>query len=358
MTDPSHEELLIAIADVEQKLKDKISQPLSSSEVQHYLERGWVMVRGIIPERMADVIREQIILEGFKKEGDPLDADDPTTWGRKDLVWQDRFISETSYYGRRIGFGRALEREFRPDLDDRRFALLQQAWQVTSEFATCRFNTVLDQLVGSGEWFNQTEEGLKKSLHVRYGLPAKDPYCSEDKFRWPLFGWHIDGKNHFHFLGRKVEQDGEKRTKSDQAVVGMLAFNKILPHGGITGIITSSHKTNMLSILAREARGGISNARILVGQSLFGGKAVDPIAECDEKVMRAGDAIFMHSHLTHSSAWNYQPNLRLGMHLQFQYKQPMDRESIAEMGRRQGHEPLQVSSLRSCPFHGKLTRLC
>merc|ERR1712129_315620 len=68
----------------------------------------------------------------------------------------------------------------------------------------------------------------------------------------------------------------------------------------------------------------------------MGGRAIDPIAALpDEQVLQAGDAILMHPYLTHSSAFNYQPTLRLGMHLPFDYNLPMDGTAIAELGKRQ-----------------------
>lgn len=157
--------------------------------------------------------------------------------------------------------------------------------------------------------------------------------------------WHIDGAWHLHFLGRVVEEKN-REVKPDLASIALLVWNRTLPYGGMTGLICGSHKNNLRTIIAADRYGGISNLMILIRQSLFGGAAVDPVADtAGEKVLHAGDAIFMHSHLTHSSAWNYQPCLRLGTHRKFSYKEPMDMGSILQMGRRQslskrGEDPL------------------
>merc|ERR1719335_1252568 len=112
----------------------------------------------------------------------------------------------------------------------------------------------------------------------------------------------------------------------------MLVWSKTLPYGGMTGVIDGSHKANMRKILRAEKSGGISNAFMLVQQSIFGGRAMDPIAALpDAQVLHAGDAILMHPYLTHSSAFNYRPTLRLGMHLHFNYTLPMNSTTLGEL---------------------------
>merc|ERR1712007_92559 len=99
-----------------------------------------------------------------------------------------------------------------------------------------------------------------------------------------------------------------------------------------------SHWRMFRTIAAAERWGGISNLLLLLRQSLFGGAAADPINEaCVDGLLRAGDAILMHPYLTHSSAWNYRPCLRLATHIQFNYRSPMSAEAWQEMGRR--HAP-------------------
>merc|ERR1712129_46703 len=124
--------------------------------------------------------------------------------------------------------------------------------------------------------------------------------------------------------------------KPDLATVALITWEELVPHGGATGMVPGSHRGDMDTILRATESGGISNARILVQQSLFGGRAVDPVAEeVEDKVMRPGDALFMHPHLTHSSAWNYQHKRRIASHIQVSYQQPLDVPGLRTMCERQ-----------------------
>jgi len=322
-------------------LERHVPAALTASELTMYKQDGWVVVRDVLPRKLADVIRDHIIHPGLKLHDLALDADDPATWGtgaasKPKLSWFEWLASslgsETSFYGVRIGFGRGLETGHRVDINAAELELLQKAWTLAQRLAARRFRVVMDQLAGAGTWDDArccTEDAIGTGLHVRYGLPAKDPSYRKRKHRWPRIGWHIDGAWHLHFLGKQVEEKGDKREKPDIASIAMLAWNDILPFGGMTGVIPRSHKNNFRTIIAGSLRGGISNLKILIWESLFGGAAVDPIAELpDRRVLGAGDALFMHPYLTHSSAWNYQQSLRLGSHMPFKYKEPLDIEHI------------------------------
>lgn len=318
-----------------------------------YKEKGFVLVRGLVPEKLADVIREQIIHHGLKESG--LDAQDPRTWGRGGLAEAKQscfdwllsvFASESAYSGRRIGFGRGLDRDCRQDLSTSDFSLLMDAWRLANDLASRRLGVVMDQLAGPRVWRTcRSGDILGRDLHARYGLQAKSPHLSVNDFRWPLFGWHIDGAWNLHFLGRKVPTRGQSSAEPDHACVAMLAWNKTLPHGGMTGVICGSHKENMNTIIAAEKRGGISNLWLLIRQSLFGGAAADPITlATGEQVMRAGDALLMHPYLSHSSSWNFRQCLRLGGHLRVLYTEPMDANTLLEMCRGQSREAAALGS--------------
>merc|ERR1711920_1130431 len=70
---------------------------------------------------------------------------------------------------------------------------------------------------------------------------------------------------------------------------------------------------------------------ILIKESLFGGTAVDPVADAPgEQRLQPGDALIMHPYLTHSSAWNHQHRLRLGSHVHFNYRNALNIEDIVE----------------------------
>ncbi|CAK0846580.1 unnamed protein product [Prorocentrum cordatum] len=115
----------------------------------------------------------------------------------------------------------------------------------------------------------------------------------------------------------------------------MLAWNRTLPRGGMTGVIRGSHRGVMRTLISARRWGGISNLWLLIRQSLFGGSASDPVADAPGGVMRAGDLLVMHPYLVHSSARNHQDTVRLGGHLFRGYHHPMDEEQILEFCRRQ-----------------------
>lgn len=321
---------------------------LGSSDLTAYKERGWITVRSIVPNALASVLRDYAIHPGMKLHERALDAEDPRTWGPggitpRELTWFERLLTtagaESEYYGARLGFGRSLEKRYRPELGEADLALLQKAWNLANNLASRRFRSVMDELVGVGEWNDDSCTSgavMPTFLHVRYGLPAKDLTLQTKDFKWPSVGWHMDGAWHLHLLGRWIESSKAAVVTPELAGVALVTWDDLLPHGGATGVIPGSHRGNMQTVLAATESGGISNIRILITQSLFGSRAVDPVAEeAAEQVLHPGDAIIMHPYLTHSSSWNYQHKLRLGTHLMFRYREPMDVQGILEMRQRQ-----------------------
>lgn len=345
----SREDLALAIQEAEAMLQEEAPQLLSVDELHMYKERGFVVARGIVPEKLADVIREQIIHLGLK-EG-RLDVHDPSTWGgtHSSLSLWNRFLcacaSESSFFGRRLGFGCALDRNHRTDVSQSDFDLLMRAWNLANTLARRKLSALMDQIAGPGAWrCCGSAEGdvLKRDLHARYALPVKAPQF-DAHFRWPLVGWHIDGHFSSLFLGKRVETLGRRDIVPAHACVGMLAWNKTHPKGGMTGVLCGSHRKNMRTILAAEKYGGITNLMLLIHQSFFGGAASDPISLAPpEQVMSPGDMLLMHPYLTHSSSWNFQHCLRLGGHIQFDYKEPMETKTLVAMATSQAHESAEL----------------
>ncbi|CAK0846579.1 unnamed protein product [Prorocentrum cordatum] len=135
-----HQRLAAAIAEAEAALAGE-PRPLSQEErrggevrrLRRRKDAGYVFVRGLVPECLADVLREQVIHPGLKMERG-FDVGDPTTWGkgglaRQALSWYEKLVtllgSESPYYGARMNFGRALQRECRGDLTAAEFDLLE-----------------------------------------------------------------------------------------------------------------------------------------------------------------------------------------------------------------------------------------
>eukprot|EP00746_Dinoflagellata_sp_MGD_P132051 gnl/MRDRNA2_/MRDRNA2_65779_c0_seq1.p1 gnl/MRDRNA2_/MRDRNA2_65779_c0~~gnl/MRDRNA2_/MRDRNA2_65779_c0_seq1.p1 ORF type:complete len:294 (-),score=39.31 gnl/MRDRNA2_/MRDRNA2_65779_c0_seq1:479-1360(-) len=258
---------------------------LTQKELKEYRDRGYVVVRGLLPECLARTIRDCIIYPGFKHAG--LDPDDPLTWGKGGLAadslsWFESLasglVSETAYHGRWCNFARGLDSQYRTDITSEELENLKMAFGLANKIAALRLRVILDQIAGWGEWDDTplaawTEktdwtEGLPKSLHVRYGLASKDPRYGPEHHKWPLFGWHIDGAWHDHKLGQKQEQNGAKLIHPDHACLGILVFSEVLPKGGLTGMLPGSHVHNMRTVLRHTRCGGISNADILLRQSL------------------------------------------------------------------------------------------
>jgi hypothetical protein len=337
------ERLAAAVSEAALELSEE-PRPLSAEELAAYRDAGYVVLRGLVPECLADVLREQVIHPGLKMERS-FDVSDPTTWGKGGLARQALSVyeklvtllgSESPYYGARMNFGRALQRECRGDLTEAELDLIERAWSLANQVASRRLRVVLDQLVGHGAYgFDAGEEVLKRSLHARFALPVKDPRPYRRLFRRPLFGWHVDGAWHVHFLGKQVESRGARQVKPALACVMMLAWNRTLPRGGMTGVIPGSHKGVMQALISARKWGGISNLWLLLRQSLFGESPSDPVADAPGGVMRAGDLLVMHPYLVHSSAWNHQDTVRLGGHLFYKYHHPMDDDQLLEFCRRQ-----------------------
>eukprot|EP00929_Paragymnodinium_shiwhaense_P043788 TRINITY_DN22495_c0_g1_i1.p1 TRINITY_DN22495_c0_g1~~TRINITY_DN22495_c0_g1_i1.p1 ORF type:complete len:383 (+),score=37.38 TRINITY_DN22495_c0_g1_i1:179-1327(+) len=344
----SRQSLEDCLAQAAALLEDTGSPALTAEQRLMYKEQGWVILRAVVPRNIASVIREQIIHPGLKLNDRPIDPDDATTWGRggdgqTPLSMLERIVtalgSESSYYGERTNYKRGLDPSLRKDIDEPHCEQLQKLWAASNQLASKHLKRTVDQLVGPGEWNDKgcaAGEVLNTGLHLRYGLPSKDNTRRREECKWPLIGWHVDGAHHRHALGlRVVEKDG-KTIKPAFACIGMIAWNQILPHGGITGVMPGSHR-RMLSILRSfEDVCRLPNWLLLVRQSLFGGCVADPIAEAnDEQVLHPGDVLLMHPYLTHSSAWNFMDNLRIASHVQFHYNSPMDRDGLAKMAARQ-----------------------
>mmetsp|Transcript_50885 Transcript_50885/g.159489 ORF Transcript_50885/g.159489 Transcript_50885/m.159489 type:complete len:407 (+) Transcript_50885:62-1282(+) len=348
-TNGDHGSITAAIAEAEGILRKDAVQRLTPEELSQYRDQGYVVVRGVVPATLAKIIREQVIHPGFKHHG--FDPEDPGTWGTPTeklgmAAWfASRLVSETPYHGRWCNFGAGLDAEHRSELAADELERLRKVWQIANDVAALRLRATMDQLVGSGEWDDSSllpadRQGgggpLVTSLHVRYGLPLKDPRCRPESHRWPVLGWHIDGAWSDHLLGQRREQGGERKRVSDFCCVGIILYSDVLPQGGLTGVLPGSHKRIMRRLLASTPNGGISNARLLAGESIFNifSTAVDPAAD---RAVQAGDALLMHPYLVHSSAWNFRPSLRLAARLGFQYRTPHDAASLLEMGRRQSN---------------------
>uniref|UniRef100_A0A7S0A9V3 Phytanoyl-CoA dioxygenase n=1 Tax=Pyrodinium bahamense TaxID=73915 RepID=A0A7S0A9V3_9DINO len=341
---PAHSSCAAAIADANAILLDRAVPTLTPAELQSYCDQGFLVVRNVLPTSLANVIREHIIHPGFKHRG--LDPEDPTTWGKgglavEQLNWQEwltsLFVSESPYSGQWCRFEAGLEKDHRKDLGAGELKVLHEAWRLANEVVALRFRAVLDQLVGPGEWDEAPlrDKGvLPKCLHVRYGLPSKDPRRSLASHRWPRVGWHIDGAWNDHQLGQRRGQEAGRPRRADHCCVGLILYSEVLPKGGLTGVVPGSHDYMMRKVLAHTRSGGIPNARVLAGQTLSPGAPLDPAAQMDHP-LQPGDALLMHPYLVHSSAWNFQPSLRIATRISFNYKVPHNAESLLDMGRRQ-----------------------
>lgn len=151
--------------------------PLSNSQIDDFVERGWTLLRSAFPPAVAAAVRRDL----GRRIG--IDLEQPEEWAEP-KVWLQEMMTTPPY----------------------------------TDALTERFHSAVDQLVGSGRWRMTQEMGWWPITFPGF----VDPPYGDD--------WHIEGgwfRHHVH--------------SPEQAVVNLFCFSTVEPGGGGTLLVEGSH---------------------------------------------------------------------------------------------------------------------
>lgn len=169
----------------------------SAAEIDQFVERGHVMLKGAFPRSVAEAAVE-VVWEHM-----PFDRDDPSTWTKSFFHVQENF-------------------------DGGPFAA---TW-------TDRVHAGFDQLLGSSRWRSRAAQGW---------WPVLFPGHDEGPWRPVENEVHIDGQQFHHHVD-----------SPDQALVPCFVFSDVGPDDGGTAIFEGSHRLTA-RILADAEPAGLSS---------------------------------------------------------------------------------------------------
>lgn len=151
--------------------------PLSVSQLDDVVERGWTVLRHAFPAAVADAVRRAL----GPRIGIDLDA--PAQW-TEPRVWLQELLETPPF----------------------------------TDALTPRFNAAVDQLVGPGRW---RPERLMGWWPVSFPGFDDPPYGDD---------WHVEGNWFHHHIW-----------SPEQAVLNLFCFSTVEPGGGGTKLVEGSH---------------------------------------------------------------------------------------------------------------------
>ncbi|MGH8987691.1 MAG: phytanoyl-CoA dioxygenase family protein [Acidimicrobiales bacterium] len=152
-------------------------EPLSSRQVEKFVERGWTLLQHAFSSEVARAVR--VDLGG--RIG--IDLERPEQW-KEPRVWLQKMMTEPPYI----------------------------------DALTERFHAAVDQLVGPGRWEMTNEIGWWPTTFPGF----EDPGYGDD--------WHIEGGWFRHHVA-----------SGEQALLNLFCFSKVEPGGGGTLLVEGSH---------------------------------------------------------------------------------------------------------------------
>ena len=238
---------------------------LSRADAAHFVERGYVVVRGAFSKDIAAAVREQAWSELEGQHG--VDRHDPSTWNR------------SFGFGGHVGYVRTQGSE-------RRFRLRTDAPRAFAAQA---------DVVGGAERLPERGESLAWRDSAIGNLagpegPAWQPPSPQQR------GWHKDGWHFRHFLN-----------SPEQGLLTVPIFSDILPQSGGTFVARDS--------IAPVARLLASLPEGLHPDSVQGAGFLIPglIEQCSDFVEltgEAGDMVLLHPYMMHRVSANPSPRPR------------------------------------------------
>ncbi len=154
-----------------------ISGPLSSDQIDEFIERGWTLLPHAFPAPVAKAVRRDL----GKRIG--IDLEGPGHWTQP-RVWLQEVMTQPPY----------------------------------TDALTARFRSAVDQLVGPGRWKISKEMGWWPITFPGFADP---PYGDD---------WHIEGGWFRHHLN-----------SPEQALVNLFCFSTVHPGEGGTLLVENSH---------------------------------------------------------------------------------------------------------------------
>ncbi len=231
-------------------------QVLTPEEAQHFIEKGYVRIKGCVDRDMAKGWTD----EAYERLG--YDPNDRSTW-TEEIVWMDRNNV-------------APIKEISP-----------KAWAALCDVAggEDRIDTRVMEIesqhfttIDSTEWSD--------AFIVNFRRGADQPWMEPSP---EAGGWHKDGSFFRHFLDSR-----------EQALLTIVYWSDVGHKGGGTFIAPDSIK-HVARFLADHPEG------------VKGGECGALIDQCEEFVEvtgEVGDFIIMHSYMLHASSNNHSPNVR------------------------------------------------
>lgn len=153
-------------------------EPLSSGQIEDFIERGWTLLQGAFSPAVARAVRHDL----GNRIG--VDLERPEQWSEP-RVWLQEMMTEEPY----------------------------------TDALTERFHAAVDQLVGSGRWVMTSEMGWWPTTFPGFD----DPDYGDD--------WHIEGGWFRHRI-----------SSPEQALLNLFCFSTVEPGGGGTLLVEGSHR--------------------------------------------------------------------------------------------------------------------
>jgi hypothetical protein len=259
---------------------------LNSFQIGSFIEKGFCVLKGAFTAAQAAAACDVIWTRMEARQG--IRRDDPKTW-------------PNAY-----------------DIEEH-----LEAPEVKATF-TDRLASAIEELVGPGRWLGLRNWGF---------WPVNFHYGSDEPYRIPETGWHVDGNWFRHTLDCP---------KQGLLVIGL--FTDIAPRHGGTIIAQGSHRRTA-RVLAQHPEG-------LTHLELFERVLAEPLGDFLELTGAAGDVVLGHPFLFHTRGFKHGGPPRIISNTEAGLREPLRLEraasgdfSVLERSIRAAlHEPLSTPS--------------
>lgn len=286
-------------ADFEKMMEQSIAKctTLSATEARHFLEHGWVVVKGAVSKQIAsDIVAcawRELEERGIKK-------DDPETWK------EEPYIRTGCPPNINIMASRGDKQAAAQKLEIRTRYGLPPESPLLKEVAPRALGAQLDCVGGWDRVKDPEQIQLPDSLAVNLCKTYSD--LGEDGWRSTRApGWHKDGWHYRHFLDSP--QQG--------LLLGYL-YSDLLPGSGGTQMCVDS--IGVVARLLAQHPEGIHPDSV---QSYIHPHMIKECSKFEELTGEAGDLAIMHPYMVHRVADNPSGRPRFGQFPSLKLSQPM-----------------------------------
>lgn len=246
-------------------------QVLSEADAQHFIEKGYVRVKGCVDPTLAKKWTD----EAYGRLG--YDPADRSTW-TKDIVWMDRHNLAAIKDISPRGWAALCDVTGGPDRIEHKIM----------EIESQHFTTI-----DSTEWSDAFVVNFRRGADKPWDPPS--PASG---------GWHKDGSFFRHFLDSR-----------EQGLLTIVYWSDVVHKGGGTFVAPDSIKV-VAEYLAAHPEG------IDDGDAF--GKLIDQCQEFEEITGETGDFIILHPFMLHASSNNHSGNVRFMTNPPVVLKEPMN----------------------------------